>query len=556
MVFLPFQPILVHTQTLGHLRTIDIDEQESQLLVRINFDSLPQYNTFFFGEPNRLVFDFFSASRFSIPTQIDVNAFGVHRVRTAINRPGVIRLVFDLQDDLPDFKFHKSGTELTVVFSFKIQEKKPPPAAPKKPIEAVKKDEFLEEQKQEEKKPEPVEEEIKAEQETKGLERDAAVKVYLDCVGCDIDFIKKEITFVNYVRDRNVADIHIFITTQMTGSGGREYSINFIGQNEYSHIQDTLMYFSKKTDTADVIRRGLVRVLKLGLIPFVYKTPVADKLLVHFLKELKPTAVEDKWNFWVFNMGINGNTAGEKTTKFLSFDGDLSVNRVTPESKLRLGISVAFDENKYKFGDDTYISTSHSERFRSKYVKSLGDHWSMGVWANFDSSTYSNIKSDFFWSVGVEYDIFPYSVSTRKLLTFSYQMGYNFTTYREETIFFKMSEKLLGQSLTAMANFKQPWGYIFLILEGSHYFHDFSKNRLDLETGFSVNFLKGLAFDVWGGYSRIHDQLSLARRGATHEEILLRRKELATNYSYHLSVGLSYTFGSIYSNVVNPRFGR
>jgi hypothetical protein len=38
-------------------------------------------------------------------------------------------------------------------------------------------------------------------------------------------------------------------------------------------------------------------------------------------------------------------------------------------------------------------------------------------------------------------------------------------------------------------------------------------------------------------------------------EVLLRLRELATEYSFDFGVGLSYTFGSIYNNVVNPRFG-
>ena len=41
----------------------------------------------------------------------------------------------------------------------------------------------------------------------------------------------------------------------------------------------------------------------------------------------------------------------------------------------------------------------------------------------------------------------------------------------------------------------------------------------------------------------------------TLEGILLSRKQLATDYEYNLRVGVRYTFGSIYSNVVNPRFG-
>jgi hypothetical protein len=54
--------------------------------------------------------------------------------------------------------------------------------------------------------------------------------------------------------------------------------------------------------------------------------------------------------------------------------------------------------------------------------------------------------------------------------------------------------------------------------------------------------------------SLIHDQLSLPRAGANKEEILLQIKQIETNYSYNVNLGLSYTFGSIYNNVVNPRF--
>ena len=54
----------------------------------------------------------------------------------------------------------------------------------------------------------------------------------------------------------------------------------------------------------------------------------------------------------------------------------------------------------------------------------------------------------------------------------------------------------------------------------------------------------------------MRDQLSLPRSSATDQEILLQRRELATEYQYSLSVGVSYTFGSIYNNVVNPRFGK
>jgi hypothetical protein len=53
----------------------------------------------------------------------------------------------------------------------------------------------------------------------------------------------------------------------------------------------------------------------------------------------------------------------------------------------------------------------------------------------------------------------------------------------------------------------------------------------------------------------IHDQLSLPKEDIATEEILLQRKQLATQYQYWASIGFSYTFGSIYNNIVNPRFG-
>src|SRR5512137_3145732 len=95
-----------------------------------------------------------------------------------------------------------------------------------------------------------------------------AVKVFLDCDDCDLDFIKTEITFVNYVRDRLEAQVHILITTQQTGGGGQEYTLSFIGQNDFKGLNDVQKYFTSKTDTDDEIRKGLVKALKLGLMSY------------------------------------------------------------------------------------------------------------------------------------------------------------------------------------------------------------------------------------------------------------------------------------------------
>ena len=59
---------------------------------------------------------------------------------------------------------------------------------------------------------------------------------------------------------------------------------------------------------------------------------------------------------------------------------------------------------------------------------------------------------------------------------------------------------------------------------------------------------------MFASYERVRDQLSLSAAGIDPSDILLRLRELKTSYRYDISGGLSYTFGSIYDNVVNPRF--
>jgi hypothetical protein len=388
------------------------------------------------------------------------------------------------------------------------------------------------------------------------LMKKGAIRVFLDCDSCDVNYITKEIPFVNFVRDRAEADVHILITTQGTGSGGQEQTISFIGLGTYANLSDTLTCVSLPIDTADEVRRGLVRVLKLGLVPFVYKTPIAGKITVGFTEEVKPTAVEDKWNSWVFNVGVNGSVNGEKSYHSTTLNGSLSANRVTPGSKLRLGASGNFDLSEFDVGDGTISSYSDSKDARGLYVKSLSEHWALGGWTSISSRTFSNTALAFNLAPAIEYSIFPYSESTRRLVLILYRLGYNFWRYREETIYEKTEEGLWSEALSATVEIKEPWGTAGATLEGSHYFHDLSKYRIELYGNVNISLFGGFMISLMGGFSTIHDQLSLPRGGASLDEILLRRRELATDYSFFASIGLGFTFGSVFSNVVNPRFGR
>ncbi|NOR11788.1 MAG: hypothetical protein GQ545_00885, partial [Candidatus Aminicenantes bacterium] len=384
----------------------------------------------------------------------------------------------------------------------------------------------------------------------------AAPKVFIDCRRCDRDYIRTEITFVNYVRDRQDADVHVLITTQRTGSGGQEYAMDFIGQRDYSSIRHTLKYVSNRTDVRDEVRKGYVEVLKRGLFPFVMNSPIAEHISILFKEKLEPTAVEDKWNFWIFNVGLRGSVSGEESRSERSIRGNISANRVTPEMKLRMSVSGEFEEDTFDINGDTIVSTSSEKDIDGMYVKSFGDHWSAGGWTELESSTYSNYDLKFNLAPAIEYNFFPYYESTRRRLRVLYRLNYYYNNYIEETIYEKTSESLWGQSLDVTLEVKQPWGNATISVDGSHYFHDASKNRVSLWGHMSIRLVRGLNLDIFGSYSRIHDQLNLPKGDASLDEILLRRRELATDYDYRISIGLSYTFGSVYSNVVNPRFGR
>ena len=172
-----------------------------------------------------------------------------------------------------------------------------------------------------------------------------------------------------------------------------------------------------------------------------------------------------------------------------------------------------------------------------------------------ESSTYENIKFSLSPQPAIEFNLFPYSESTRRQLRFLYRVGFHSVRYREKTIYDKTSENLWKESLSVTLDLKEKWGSISTTLSGSHYFHDFSKNRLTLFNILNLRLFKGLSFFAFGGGSRIHDQLFLIKGEANLEEVLLRRRQLETSYDYFFSIGLSFTFGSIYTNVVNPRFG-
>ncbi len=384
------------------------------------------------------------------------------------------------------------------------------------------------------------------------------LKVYLDGAFYYHDHIKTEIPFVNYMRDRFEAQVHVLIVQQPTGSGGSDFSIFFLGQNEFEGRHDTLHYIANTNNTDDETRSGLIQILKMGLMPYIAKLPVPTKILITYTSdttEIEDKQSEDKWNGWVYSISSYANMNFSKYYKSYNISGNLSAEKVTEEWKIGIYAGGNFNTENYDFGDGFLNEYKNNSKYSNvTIVNSLNQHWSVGGEANYNSSTYSNYELLVSVRPAIEYNVFPYSESTSKLLTFFYKIGPEYSMYTDTTIYNKTKELLFEQRLDVSLSLQQKWGSATVGVNGSNYFHDISKNSFGCFTSLSWRIFEGFSLDGYFALDFIHDQLSLPKSVATEDEILLQIAELETDFSFYTFFGISYTFGSIYNNVVNPRF--
>ena len=383
----------------------------------------------------------------------------------------------------------------------------------------------------------------------------SAVKVFLDLDGDEMDYYKTHLGFVTFVRDRADADVQMVVSWQNTASGGTKYTLEFRGQGKYASMIDTLDFSVGPGATNDEERKLGVKTMKLGLMRFVARTPQASDVTISYDKPVISTAKIDNWKHWVFSISANGWFQGWKGRHEASVYSNLSANRITKEFKANMSVWTEYNDIKWENGDAEVRSISRGKGISGYVVWGLSNHWSSRAASSAWSSSYGNIESAIDWSAAVEYNIFPYDQSTSRQLRLVYRLGCEYDDYEERTIFEKLTEWTASERISASLKLVQPWGSVTNTLGFSNYMHDFKLNRLDWNTYISLSLVKGLKLNVNGYAARIHDQLAVRAGDATDSDIILRRREMTTSYEYYLSLGLEFSFGSIYSNEVNARFG-
>ena len=302
----------------------------------------------------------------------------------------------------------------------------------------------------------------------------------------------------------------------------------------------------------------ITSMLRLGFVRYLARTPAADRLSVAYTGAPKAREEEkkDRWNSWVFSLRGDGFANGEESRRFLNVFGNVGADRITQRWKITTGVNLSTSRSRFALSDSVVKSSRGDHGAAATVVRSLGEHWSVGGFASINASSFSNLGLGWAISPALEYDVFPYSQSTRRQLRILYRIGPRFARYDEVTVFEKLRETLVQQSLIAALDQKTKWGSTRLSVDAQNHLHDFASNAVSVSGDFNWRLVRGLSVRAGGRYSRVRDQRSLPRQVATDEEILLQISQLRSGYNYFVNFGLSYSFGATTNNVVNPRFGR
>lgn len=350
----------------------------------------------------------------------------------------------------------------------------------------------------------------------------------------------------------------------MDAGAGTRYEIAFLGRDELEGQDLTLTATSSDTDTSDERRTLLVDRFEVELVRYVADTPTGDLLDIEYAD---PSAAEgaetpepttdpdqDPWNLWVFTVRLGGSLSGESLFNSSSVNGSLSANRTSESWKLRIGTNTSYSEDEFEVGDETIVSFRRSMGTDLLVVRSAGPHWGFGGRSSVTSSTFQNYDMRVSAQPAVEYNLFPYEESSRRSFTFQYRIGPQYVRYDEETVFNQLEETIWENSLTGSLGLRQPWGSANLSLSGSAFVDDWEKNEISIFGNLNFRIVRGLSLFVFGSASRVRNRINIPLRDATEDEVLLRRRILETDFSYRINFNISYTFGSIFNNIVNPRF--
>jgi hypothetical protein len=391
---------------------------------------------------------------------------------------------------------------------------------------------------------------------------DTRIRVFLDCQNapCDRNFFITDLPFALWTQDRLDADIHLLITRIGTAAGGGEYTLSFVGQKAFAPRIDTLHTFLPPNTTDDVRRRELTRVAKVGLAPYAMRRPGAERFSIRYeapkegAMTPKMTSLKDPWNFWVYRVRANGSGSAESRGSNYEITGNVSANRITEDWKLTFSGRNEYRANSFKLSSgDTRRFALRSADANVRLVKSLTSHWSIGTNAGTGYSEFRNTQASASADVSAEYNFYHWNEATSRQLIGLISLGHRYFDYYQETIYGVRSEhRPVARAILATES-RQTWGNVDGSLRYTRFLHNASTYSVSFSGRTNIRLSRGLSLELRGDAAKVNDQLFLARGDASDDEVLTRQRALATSFRLSGSIGLNFTFGSIYNSIVNPR---
>ena len=389
---------------------------------------------------------------------------------------------------------------------------------------------------------------------SKSYSQSDKIKVFLSC-RCDNDFIKQNTLIFDYVRDRTLSDIEVFVFEITNASGGRNYSFEYKGKNNFQNIENQISTDIPKNLTFSEAREQLLKTYKLGMVYFMQNTDFQNQLEVTFHDEETKSneLTTDQWKNWVFEVSGSLNFENETSIKEEEYNLDLEVDRVTEMWRVRSDFGMRRSVKFFSGDEENYSSERKRTFFSGSVVRSLSNHFSTGFFGYYLNDTFRNYRSFVNFSPALEYNFIPYTEVLTREVTLAYKVGYNFYEYFEKTIYGFLNQKMFNQSLTLNLRYREKWGSVYSYLVASQFLDQPDQNRFTLNSNINLRIVRGLSLRISGNFQLIRDQINLPSGEASIEDLLLRQRQISTDFQNRISLGLSYTFGSIFNNIVNTR---
>jgi hypothetical protein len=388
-----------------------------------------------------------------------------------------------------------------------------------------------------------------------------APSLYLSCaLPCGESYLRQELSYFDFVRDRFLADYVVVVVEQRNAAGGRRVVVRLVPSESLDSSGKAERSFSlpagaSPSDLRDELRRAILQLLYQAL----EATPHGSAFELS-IKERTGAALSelpDPWDYWVVSPELQGTGEGGSNYYFIELTSALTLRRITDQWRHRIRGAYTRNLNGFELEDGSRLAADvESWLGRTLHVRSLGQHWAVGFLATGSGSQYENLAGHVHGGAALEYNIFPHRDNAEKQLRFVYQAGPWKNWYLEESASGDREELRPYHAFSTVIELNQPWGSIGWVAQANQFLDDPELFRLSTGGTVTLKLVEGLALNLLGQLSAIEDLINLRSRPITERELLLWTAQGSTNFSVDAELSLSYTFGSRHNTVVNPRFGR